>query len=208
MAYMRTSLAFTLFWVNFIVTSLNIFFSVMITSSSPSSPSSKSSSSSSSTYPYTPRASIPKYPYNPSSTYKPPYIPSSILPKTSTVPSSISSIFDKLKNTLSKLRKTEEIEIEKNINYFLDKEIETPKELRNLSIDGIEGALLFINIGTFLFIVILFILLSLTLILLLFYGKLFFNSETKFNIVLIFSSSFFILFSISFLFFNISSFSF
>ena len=128
----------------------------MITSSSPSSPSSKSSSSSSSTYPYTPRASIPKYPYNPSSTYKPPYIPSSILPKSSTVPSSISSIFDKLKNTLSKLRKTEEIEIEKNINYFLDKEIETPKELRNLSIDGIEGALLFINIGTFLFIGILF----------------------------------------------------
>ena len=128
----------------------------MITSSSPSSPSSKSSSSSSSTYPYTPRASIPKYPYNPSSTYKPPYIPSSILPKSSTVPSSIKSIFDKLKNTLSKLRKTEEIEIEKNINYFLDKEIETPKELRNLSIDGIEGALLFINIGTFLFIGILF----------------------------------------------------
>ena len=49
--------------------------------------------------------------------------------------------------------------LEKNQNYYikdiLEKEIETPKELRNLS-SGIRNAILFINVGAYFFIIFLF----------------------------------------------------
>ena len=51
MAYMRSSVAFALFWVNFIVDSLNIYLTIKLGNSSNSS---SSNSGSSSKYPYYP----------------------------------------------------------------------------------------------------------------------------------------------------------
>ena len=85
MAYMRSSVAFALFWVNFIVDSLNIYLTIKLGNSSNSS---SSNSRSSSKYPY--------YPYR----------------------------YDNLveNDTL----------LENNSNYFIKKENESLKELRNL----------------------------------------------------------------------------
>ena len=109
MAYMRSSVAFALFWVNFIVASLNIYFSIAVMPKS-----SSSSSSSGSRYPYYP------YRYN--------------------------------------IHSANETLLNKHTNYFLKKEIGTPKELRNL-IDSntqknIRELLVFINIAPFIFIII------------------------------------------------------
>ena len=121
-----------------IVTILNIIFSAILIPKSPSSSSSIS--------PYL-RPFLPKYPSGsstiPSSTPRYPYFPK--------FPS-----FPKFKASSSNLRGTMEKSLEINLDYFLDKEIETPKELRNLSYDGIKDAILYVNIGTFLFIIILF----------------------------------------------------
>ena len=89
MAYMRSTLAFALFWINLIVASLNIYFSI--------------------------EANNPRS-YN-------------------------------LRGTKEKLLKI-------NPDYFLEKEIETPKELRNLAVDT-RRLLLFIDIGAFVFLMLL-----------------------------------------------------
>ena len=86
MAYMRSTLAFALFWINLIVASLNIYFS------------------------------IEAYNYN--------------------------RYYLKSYN----LRGTKEKLLKINPNYFLEKEVETPKELRNLAINT-RRLLLFIDIG-------------------------------------------------------------
>lgn len=94
MAYMRSTLAFALFWVNLIVASLNIYFSIQ------------------------------------ANNYRG-YYPNSY----------------NLRGTKEKLLKI-------NPNYFLEKEIETPKELRNLAINT-RRILLFVDIGAFVFLMLL-----------------------------------------------------
>ena len=94
MAYMRSTLAFALFWINLIVASLNIYFS------------------------------IEAYNYN--------------------------RYYLKSYN----LRGTKEKLLKINPDYFLEKEIETPKELRNLAVDT-RRLLLFIDIGAFVFLMLL-----------------------------------------------------
>ena len=94
MAYMRSTLAFSLFWINLIVASLNIYFSIAA---------------------YRNR----DYPYQ---SYN--------------------------------LRGTKERLLQINPNYFLEKELETSKELRNLAIST-RRLLLFIDIGAFVFLMLL-----------------------------------------------------
>ena len=106
---MRSSVAFALFWVNFIVASLNIYFSISVR------PASSSSSSSGGRYPY-----YPYYRYN--------------------------------------IKSTNETLLNKNTNYFLKKEFETPKEVRKLLDTNVQKnlseLLVFINIAPFIFIII------------------------------------------------------
>jgi len=94
MAYMRSTLAFALFWVNLIVASMNIYFSIQA------------------------------YNYNA-------YYPRSY----------------NLRGTKEKLLKI-------NPNYFLEKEIETPKTVRNLAVNT-RRILLFVDIGAFVFLMLL-----------------------------------------------------
>ena len=144
MAYMRSWIAFALFWVNLVVSTLNIYFSIEIKPYSSSSRFSSSSSSSGSSYfPGTSKIPTIKIPSIKISTIKIPTIPKiSYTPK-----------FHKL--TFSNLNSTKESLLERNLKYFLEKEIETPKELRKLSNNEIKSAILFINIGTFVFLIIL-----------------------------------------------------
>ena len=92
MAYMRSTLAFALFWINLIVASLNIYFSIQ----------------------------------------------------------ACGGCYLKSYN----LRGTKEKLLKINPDYFLEKEIETPKELRNLAVDT-RRLLLFIDIGAFVFLMLL-----------------------------------------------------
>jgi len=186
MANMRTSIAFALFWVNLIVASLNIYFSVSI--GNHFAPSSDSSSSSSSTdpYVYSPYSSSRISPYIPSSssyrpttnpynpTYSPtrptynPYTPT-YNPYTPTYKPTIPTF----KPTIPTFRPTIKIPsikfrfiqspdsgsneriLENNTNYFLEEENQTTKELRKLSIQDVRNSLLFVNFGSFLFILML-----------------------------------------------------
>ena len=99
--YMRSTVAFVLIFGNFILSSLNILFSLKA-------------------YNYLPYLHIPNYNYR-----------------------YLSSINEKL--------------VGKNQNYFikdiLEKEIETPKELRNLSLSELRLSLIFTNVSSFIFII-------------------------------------------------------
>ena len=163
MAYMRSSIAFALFWVNLVVSTLNIYFSVEIKLYSSLSWSSSSSSSSGSSYfPGTSKLQNIKIPAIKIPTIKFPTIKNPSIPKIPTKPKfpTIPKIpyipkFPKL--TFSNLHGTKENLLERNLNYFLEKEIETLKELRNLATDEIKTAILIINVETFVFLIILLI---------------------------------------------------
>ena len=190
MAYMRTSIAFALFWVNLIVASLNIYFSVSVGKYLSPFSSSSSSSSSSSTQPYyNPSSSSRVSPYVPSyspsykpttnpSTYNPynPYNPGTYKPTTPTykpytptykptIPTfkpKIPSFKPTIKFPGFKFRfiqspdsETNDKILENNVNYFHEKENDTPKELRKLSNQDTRNVLLYVNLGSFLFILML-----------------------------------------------------
>jgi len=179
MANMRTSIAFALFWVNLIVASLNIYFSVSIGNHFSSSSDSSSSSSSTDPYVYSPYSSSRISPHIPSSSsyrpttnpYNPTYSPTTPTynPYTPTYKPTIPTF----KPTIPTFRPTIKIPsikfrfiqspdsgsneriLENNTNYFLEEENQTPKELRKLSISDIRYSLLFVNISSFLFIIML-----------------------------------------------------
>ena len=95
MGYMRSNLAFGLFWVNLIIASLNIYFGIEAND----------------------YRRLHPYSYN--------------------------------------LRGTKEKILERNPNYFLEKEIQNPKILRNLLDNDKRPYLIYIDIGAFLFIMML-----------------------------------------------------
>ena len=95
MGYMRSNLAFGLFWVNLIIASLNIYFGIEAND----------------------YRRLHPYSYN--------------------------------------LRGTKEKILERNPNYFLEKEFQNPKILRNLLDDDKRPYLIYIDIGAFLFIMML-----------------------------------------------------
>ena len=182
MANMRTSIAFALFWVNLIVASLNIYFSVSIGNQNSSSSGSSSSSSSTDPPVYSSSSGISTFrptikPYIPSSIFKPTINPSTFRP---TVPSYLPSVNPFAHTTNPFAPKTNPFAPTYNPfkpkynpfapktnpfsptynpfkpkYYFLEDENQTPNELRKLSISDIRYSLLFVNISSFLFIIML-----------------------------------------------------
>ena len=102
MAFMKSVIAFALFWVNLIVALLILYFSIKVKNSN-----------------YLNRSS-----YN--------------------------------------LLGTKEIFLEINQNYFLEKEIETQKEFRNLASRNFGNIILFVDLGAFAFIILLMVTFCLT----------------------------------------------